>query len=58
VRSDRARGKATAPASGGMARAERQVERLLDEAARIAPKLGRRAAEFESLAEFLRHRTR
>lgn len=58
VRSDRARGKATAPASGGMARAEREVGRLLDDAARIAPRLGRRAAEFESLAEFLRHRTR
>jgi len=58
VRSDRARGKATAPASGGLERAERTVERLLDEAARIAPTLGRRADEFESLAVFLRHRTR
>src|SRR6185369_2896610 len=58
VRSDRARGKATAPSSGGMARAERQVERLLDEAAGIAPRLGRRAEEFASLTEFLRHRTR
>jgi len=58
VRSDRARGKATAPRSGGMARAEREVGRLLDQAAKIAPKLGRRAALFESLTEFLRHRTR
>ena len=58
VRSDRAHGKATAPSSGGVARAERAVNRLLDEAARIAPRLGRRAAEFESLTTFLRNRTR
>ena len=57
VRSDRARGKATAPSSGGMPRADRELNRLLDEAARLAPRLGRRAAEFESLTEFLRHRT-
>lgn len=58
VRSDRARGKATAPSTGGLARAEREAERLLDQAARIAPGLGRRAEEFASLAEYLRHRTR
>jgi geranylgeranyl diphosphate synthase type II len=58
VRSDRARGKATAPSSGGAARAEREVGRLLDGAARLAPRLGHRAAEFESLGDFLRHRSR
>ncbi|HLQ67353.1 MAG TPA: farnesyl diphosphate synthase [Candidatus Limnocylindrales bacterium] len=58
VRSDRARGKATAVASGGAARAEREVERLLEDATRMAPRLGRRAAEFESLTVFLRHRSR
>lgn len=57
VRSDRARGKATAPSRGGMARSEREVARLLDEAAMLAPGLGRRAAEFESLAAYLLHRT-
>jgi geranylgeranyl diphosphate synthase type II len=57
VRSDRARGKATAPSRGGMARSEREVERLLEEAAAIAPDLGRRAAEFESLTTFLRNRS-
>jgi geranylgeranyl diphosphate synthase type II len=58
VRSDRARGKATAVAAGGATRAEREVERLLEDAARIAPGLGRRAAEFESLTSFLLHRSR
>jgi len=58
VRSDRARGKATAPSSGGTARSEAAMKRLLDQAARLAPGLGRRSAEFESLAEFLRHRSR
>lgn len=58
VRSDRARGKATAVARGGAERAEREVERLLDQAARIAPGLGRRAAEFASLTAFLQHRSR
>jgi len=55
--SDRARGKATAPGRGGPARAERDAARLLREAARMAPRLGRRAAEFESLADYLLHRT-
>jgi geranylgeranyl diphosphate synthase type II len=58
VRSDRARGKATAPSMGGVRRSERALDRLLGEAARIAPRLGRRAAEFESLTAFLRHRSR
>ena len=58
VRSDRARGKATAPSTGGFLRAERALDRLLGEAARIAPKLGRRGPEFESLTTFLRHRSR
>jgi geranylgeranyl diphosphate synthase, type II len=58
VRSDRARGKATAPSMGGARRSERELDRLLGEAARIAPRLGRRAAEFESLTAFLRHRSR
>ena len=55
--SDRARGKATAPARLGPARAEREAARLLHEAATYAPKLGKRAREFESLADFLLHRT-
>lgn len=55
---DRARGKATAPGAVGVARSEHAVEALLAEAAAIAPRLGRRAAEFESLARYLRHRTR
>ncbi|HEV8129304.1 MAG TPA: farnesyl diphosphate synthase [Candidatus Eisenbacteria bacterium] len=58
VRSDRARGKATAPSTGGAQRAEKTLDRLLGEAARIAPKLGRRGPEFESLTAFLRHRSR
>ncbi|HEX7078588.1 MAG TPA: farnesyl diphosphate synthase [Candidatus Eisenbacteria bacterium] len=58
VRSDRARGKATAPSRGGMERAEREAAHLLDEAAMIAPGLGRRAGEFESLAAFLLRRSR
>lgn len=53
VGSDRARGKATAPGAVGVERAERESERLLREARRIASGLGRRAAEFESLTEFL-----
>jgi hypothetical protein len=57
VRSDRALGKATAPAMGGVRRSERALDRLLGEAAKIAPKLGRRAAEFESLTAFMRHRS-
>ena len=56
--SDRAKGKATAASRGGIARSERLVERLLAEAAALAPRLGRREAEFASLAEFLLHRTR
>jgi geranylgeranyl diphosphate synthase type II len=58
VLSDRARGKATAPSTGGVRRSEKELDRLLGEAARIAPRLGRRAAEFESLTAFLRHRSR
>jgi geranylgeranyl diphosphate synthase type II len=53
VGSDKARGKATAPGAVGVERAERESERLLREARRIAPGLGRRAAVFESLTEFL-----
>jgi geranylgeranyl pyrophosphate synthase len=56
VGSDRARGKATAPGAVGVERAERESERLLREARRIAAGLGRRAAEFESLTEFLLRR--
>ena len=56
VGSDRARGKATAPSRGGVARAERRAARLLAEARRLAPSMGRRAAEFESLAMYLEHR--
>lgn len=55
--SDRRRGKATAPARVGPGRAEREVARLLREAAAIAPRLGRRAAEFESVTDYLLHRT-
>ncbi len=57
VGSDRARGKATAPAAVGVERAEREAERLLREAKRIAAGLGRRSAEFQSLTEFLLGRT-
>src|SRR5438045_4580044 len=46
VGSDRARGKATAPAAVGIERSEREMARLLDEARGIADGLGRRAAEF------------
>ena len=53
VGSDLARGKATAPGAVGVDRAERESARLLREARRIAAGLGRRAAEFESLTEFL-----
>ena len=55
--SDRARGKATAPGRVGAARAEGDAERLLSQAAGIAPRLGRRASEFESLTHYLLHRT-
>jgi geranylgeranyl diphosphate synthase type II len=57
VGSDKARGKATAPGAVGVERAERESARLLREARRIASGLGRRAPEFESLTEFLLHRT-
>jgi geranylgeranyl diphosphate synthase, type II len=53
VGSDKARGKATAPGAAGVDRAERESERLLGEARRIAAGLGRRSAEFQSLTEFL-----
>lgn len=55
--SDRRRGKATAPARAGSAGAEREAARLLGEAARIAPRLGRRSGEFESVTDYLLHRT-
>jgi geranylgeranyl diphosphate synthase type II len=55
---DRARGKATAMSVLGEAGAEREVRRLLREAAAIAPRLGRREAEFSSLTTYLLHRTR
>jgi len=57
VGSDKARGKATAPAAVGVERAEREMSRLLREARKIAAGLGRRAAEFQSLTEFLLGRT-
>jgi geranylgeranyl pyrophosphate synthase len=57
VGSDRARGKATVPAAVGVERAERETERLLEQAREIAPRLGSRAAEFASLTEYLLHRT-
>jgi geranylgeranyl diphosphate synthase type II len=57
VGSDRARGKATVPGVVGLARGEREAERLLRSAALLAPGLGRRAAEFESLAEYLLRRS-
>jgi geranylgeranyl diphosphate synthase, type II len=55
--SDKARGKATAPGAVGIERAEREAERLLREAGRIAKGLGKRAREFESFTEFLLGRT-
>ena len=55
--SDKARGKATAPGAVGIERAEREAERLLREAGRIAKGLGKRAQEFESFTEFLLGRT-
>jgi geranylgeranyl diphosphate synthase type II len=58
VGSDRTKGKATAATRAGVARAERTAARLLAEAAALAPRLGRRAPEFASLAETLLHRTR
>jgi len=57
VGSDAKRGKATVPAAVGIERAEREAERLLLEARRIAAGLGRRAAELQSLTEFLLGRT-
>ncbi len=57
VGSDKARGKATATGAVGVERAEQESERLLREARRIASGLGRRAAEFESLTDFLLKRT-
>jgi len=57
VGSDRARGKSTVPGVVGVARAERGAERLLLSAQRLAPRLGRRAAEFESLTEYLLRRS-
>ena len=57
VGSDAKRRKATAPAAVGIERSEREQERLLLEARRIAAGLGRRAAEFQSLTEFLLGRT-
>ena len=57
VGSDQKRGKATAPAAVGVERSEREMARLLLEARRIAAGLGRRAAEFQSLTEFLLGRT-
>ena len=55
--SDRARGKATVPGRVGADRAELEAARILREAAAIAPRLGRRAEEFEALTGFLLHRT-
>jgi geranylgeranyl diphosphate synthase type II len=55
--SDRKRGKATAPARAGSVRAERKAANLLRQAAAIAPRLGRRAAEFDSVTDYLLHRT-
>jgi geranylgeranyl diphosphate synthase type II len=56
--SDRRKKKATAASRGGVARSERYAARLLAEARSIAPRLGRREAEFASLADTLLHRTR
>ena len=55
--SDKARGKATVPGRVGVERAEREAARILRGAAAVAPRLGRRAEEFVSLADFLLHRT-
>ncbi len=57
VGSDKARGKATAPGSVGVVRAEREAQRLLADARKLARGLGRRSAEFESLTDFLLTRT-
>lgn len=57
VGSDKARGKATAPAALGIEGAEREMTKVLREARRLARGLGRRAEEFESLTEFLLGRT-
>jgi geranylgeranyl diphosphate synthase type II len=56
--SDRAKGKATAASRGWTARSEALAARLLAEASALAPRLGRREAEFASLADYLLHRTR
>ena len=55
--SDRRRGKATAPARAGSLQAEGEAARLLREAAAMAPRLGRRAEVFESVTDYLLHRT-
>ena len=55
--SDKARGKATAPGSVGVERAQREAQRLLAQARRIARGLGKRSAELESLTDFLLTRT-
>jgi geranylgeranyl diphosphate synthase type II len=55
---DRKLRKATAPAAAGEAGAERAAGRLLDQAAALAPRLGRCAPEFESLASYLLHRAK
>lgn len=57
VGSDHARGKATVPGVVGVPRAEREAERLLLAAQRLAPRLGRRAPEFASLTEYLLRRS-
>ena len=57
VGSDRAKGKATAPARAGSERAERDAARLLQGAAGLSGRLGKRAAEFESLTHYLLNRT-
>ncbi len=57
VGSDEARGKATAPGAAGVERSEREAERLLRDAGRIAAGLGSRAREFESFTQFLLRRT-
>jgi geranylgeranyl diphosphate synthase type II len=57
VGSDHARGKATVPAVVGIRRAEREAERLLLAAQRLAPRMGRRAPEFASLTEYLLRRS-
>jgi geranylgeranyl diphosphate synthase type II len=58
VGSDRRKQKATAASRGGVATSERRAARLLEEARGLTTRLGRREAEFASLAETLLHRTR